>query len=172
MRNTVVVGALVACFAASAHAQQQSLCIVDGAPQPYNCAPPTSSRPQQGPAPDDPIARFLYPPELVMANQNAIALSDRQRDAIVDAIKDAQGRFIDLQFRMSGEMERLQRLLRTSSVDEAQVLDQLDRVLNVEREVKRAQLGLMIRIKNLLGPEQQARLDRLRQGQQGNVKPF
>ena len=127
---------------------------------------------QAGPGGEDPLARYFYPPELVMANQQAIDLSDRQRDAIVDAIKEAQGRFIDLNFRMSAEVERLQRLLKNTSVDEARVIDQLDRVLNVEREVKHAQLGLMIRIKNQLGPEQQAALDRLRQGQNANLKVF
>jgi len=128
----------------------------------------TTKQGQNGqPGGPDPLARYFYPPELVMANQQAIALSERQRAVIVDAIKDAQGRFIDLQFRMSAEVERLQRLLQNSSVDETSVLDQLDRVLDVERDVKRAQLGLMIRIKNQLGPAQQEKLDRLRQGQSG-----
>lgn len=164
MRKIMITIGLMTCLTTGSAAQQQALCIVDGGtPQP--CVPPIATRGQQAPGPEDPLARFFYPPELVMANQNAIALSERQRSEIVDAIKDAQGRFVDLQFRMSAEVERLQRLLKNSSVDEASVLDQLDRVLSVEREVKRAQLGLMIRIKNELGPAQQATLDRLRQGQ-------
>jgi Spy/CpxP family protein refolding chaperone len=47
-------------------------------------------------------------------------------------------------------------------VDEQQVLAQLDKVLNAEREVKRTQIALMVRIKNKLKPEQQARLRQLR----------
>jgi len=35
-------------------------------------------------------------------------------------------------------------------------------VLNIEREIKRTQIGLMVRIKNNLKPEQQARLRELR----------
>jgi len=120
---------------------------------------------------DDPLGRYFFPPELIMANQQAIDLTDRQRSSIVDAIKDAQGKFVDLQFRMTGEMERLQRLLQSTSVDEARVLEQLDRVLTLERDVKRAQLGLMIRIKNELTDQQQAALQRLRQGQ-GAVRIF
>jgi hypothetical protein len=168
MRKIMMTLGLMTCLTTVAAAQQQALCIVDGgAPQPCVPPTPTATRGQQGPGPEDPLARYFYPPELVMANQNAIALSERQRAAIVDAIKDAQGRFVDLQFRMSAEVERLQRLLQNSSVDETRVLDQLDRVLDVERDVKHAQLGLMIRIKNQLGPAQQERLDRLRQGQSG-----
>jgi TonB-dependent SusC/RagA subfamily outer membrane receptor len=124
-----------------------------------------STKQSAGPKPpaDDPLARFFFPPELVMANQQAIDLSDRQRNDIVDVIKEAQGKFIDVQFRMTAEMERLQRLLQSSSVDESRVLDQLDRVLSLEREVKRTQLGLMIRIKNELTEQQQSVLRRLRE---------
>lgn len=45
---------------------------------------------------------------------------------------------------------------------EQQALAQLDKVLDVEREVKRAQIGLMVRIKNKLTPEQQAQLREIR----------
>ena len=111
---------------------------------------------------DDPLARHLFPPELVMAHQQAIGLTDRQRAAIQLAIRDAQAKFVDLQFTMSAEVETLQRLLESGSVDEAKVLEQVDRVLAVERQVKHAQLALMVRIKNQLTPQQQAELGRRR----------
>jgi Spy/CpxP family protein refolding chaperone len=97
-----------------------------------------------------------------MANQQAIGLTDRQRASLQQAMKDAQGKFIDFQFRMSSEVENLQRLIQPASVDESKVLEQVDRVLGVEREIKRAQLTLMLRIKNLLSPQQQAQLGALR----------
>jgi len=43
-------------------------------------------------------------------------------------------------------------------VNEQNVLAQLDKVLDKEREIKRTQLALMIRIKNKLTPDQQDRL--------------
>jgi Spy/CpxP family protein refolding chaperone len=110
----------------------------------------------------DPLASYLYPPELIMANQRVINLTDAQRNSLQQAISDAQGKFVGLQFKMSSEVENLQRLLQPATVDEAKVLDQVDRVLGVEREIKRAQVGLMIRIKNLLTQQQQAQLSTLR----------
>jgi TonB-dependent SusC/RagA subfamily outer membrane receptor len=110
----------------------------------------------------DPLAKDLFPPELVMANQQAIELTDSQRSAIQGAMREAQSRFVDLQFAVSGEMEKLGQLLGQTRVDEAAVLAQVDRVLAAEREIKRAQLGLMIRIKNQLTAEQQAELRALR----------
>jgi Spy/CpxP family protein refolding chaperone len=47
-------------------------------------------------------------------------------------------------------------------VDETAVLDEVDRILNLEREIKRAQVGLMVRIKNTLTPQQQAKLAEFR----------
>lgn len=120
---------------------------------------------------DDPLAQYFFPPEMVMKHQREIDLTDRQRSAIQLAIKDAQGKFVDLQFRMSAEMENLQRLLSASSVNETKVVDQLDRVLDCERDVKHAQLALMIRVKNQLTEQQQSVLSQLRRGN-GSVRLF
>jgi len=97
-----------------------------------------------------------------MANQQAINFTDRQRASLQQAMKDTEGKMVDLQFRMMGEVENLQRLIQPASVDESKVLEQVDRVLAVEREVKRAQLGLMLRIKNILTAQQQTQLGVLR----------
>ena len=157
MHKTAVVIGLILCATSVAGAQDPNRgpCVIDGAPRPPN---ECGSRPPGG----DPLARYLFPPELVMANQQAINLTDRQRSSLQQVMKDAQTKFIDLQFRMSGEVENLQRLLQPSSVDEAKVLEQVDRVLAVERDMKHAQLSLMIRIKNLLTERQQAQLGALR----------
>ncbi len=97
-----------------------------------------------------------------MQNQKAIGLDDGQKSSIRAEISKAQGRFTELQWQLQDAMETLVSLLKQDSADEQQVLAQLDKVLNWEREIKRAQLGLMVRIKNKLTPEQQARLRQLR----------
>jgi TonB-dependent SusC/RagA subfamily outer membrane receptor len=113
-------------------------------------------------SPDDPLAHFLFPPELVMAHQKEISLTDTQRSAIQRAIGEAQGAFVDLKFKVTGDVEQLQRLLEPPSVDLAKVMEQVDRVLAGEREIKRAQLTLLVRIKNQLTEQQQAALGKLR----------
>jgi Spy/CpxP family protein refolding chaperone len=59
-------------------------------------------------------------------------------------------------------MEKLVSLVKQNHVDEQQVLAQLDKVLAAEREVKREQVTLLVRIKNKLTPEQQGKLVELR----------
>jgi len=110
---------------------------------------------------DDPFARYLFPPELVMSNQQTVGLTDRQRSVIQDAMREAQAKFVDLQFKMSGEGEKLQRLMQGTSIDEARLLEQVDRVLTVERDIKHTQLTLMARIKNQLTEQQQTELRQL-----------
>jgi len=63
---------------------------------------------------------------------------------------------------MSGDAEKMTHLLQATPVDEAQVLDQVDKILNTERDVKKTQITLLVRIKNTLTPEQQAKLNEMR----------
>jgi Spy/CpxP family protein refolding chaperone len=63
---------------------------------------------------------------------------------------------------MQGEAGKLAQLLQPPKVDEAAALAQVDKVLGMEREVKRAQISLLIEIKNLLTPPQQQKLFDLR----------
>ena len=111
----------------------------------------------------DAFGRFLFPPELVMQHQGEINLTDAQRTTLSSAIQQAQAKFVEVQWKLSGEGEKLARLLQNATVDESQVLEQVDRILTLEREVKRAQMGLMVRIKNTLTAAQQAKLRELRE---------
>jgi hypothetical protein len=53
-------------------------------------------------------------------------------------------------------------MLKARPVDENAVLAQVDQVLNREREIKKAQFSLLVRIKNLLTDVQQNKLMELR----------
>jgi hypothetical protein len=60
-------------------------------------------------------------------------------------------------------METLTRLTNQNTADEKKVLAQLDNVLQIEEQVKKTQITLMIRIKNKLNTEQQAKLKQIRE---------
>jgi len=116
----------------------------------------------QQPAGRDPLTENLFPPELVMSHQKAIGLDDAQRNFIRSELLKAQTRFTEVQWQLQDAMEALVSLLKQTPVDESQVMTQLDKVLSSEREIKRTQIGLLVRIKNKLTPDQQARLQKLR----------
>jgi Spy/CpxP family protein refolding chaperone len=120
---------------------------------------------EQAPAPgsgQDPIAQNLFPPDLVMRHGSEIGLDEKQRAAIKDVVQKAQAKFLDFQWDMQAESEKMIRLLQAKPIDETAALAQVEKVLTLEREVKKAQLTLLIRIKNLLTEPQQVRLTELR----------
>ena len=125
-------------------------------------APLGQQTPGPGPGGPDDFGRNFFPPELVMQHQSEIGLQDAQRAALTSAVQQAQGKFMDLQWKLSAEGEKMGRLLQPAQVDETQVLEEVDRILALEREMKRTQISLMVRIKNTLTPAQQAKLTEIR----------
>jgi Spy/CpxP family protein refolding chaperone len=126
------------------------------------CAGPAAAEPFQA---DDPLARFLFPPDKVLGHAQEIGLDDAQRKTIRSELQKAQSRFLDFQFEMQPETEKMVQLLQEKPVDEAKVLAQADRVMSLEREVKKTQLTLLIRIKNVLTPAQQAKVSELQKAE-------
>ena len=122
--------------------------------------PPLGQR-GPGPGPDD-WGRNFFPPELVMQHQTEIGLQDSQRTALTSAVQQAQGKFMEVQWKLSAEGEKMSRLLQGTQVDETQVLEEVDRILTLEREIKKGQISLMVRIKNTLTAAQQAKLAEIR----------
>ncbi|WP_421796316.1 hypothetical protein [Haliscomenobacter sp.] len=116
----------------------------------------------QGSPDKDPMQEYLFPPELVMRYQGEIQLKKEQKELIISSVEEAQKKFGRLQWDLQAEMTALQKLLAESTVNEGNVLSQLDKVLDEERNIKKAQIALMVRIKNTLNNEQKAKLNTLR----------
>ena len=120
---------------------------------------------QQQPGPGtDPMAQLLFPPELIMQHQQELGLDDKQREQIRREFQTAQGKFFDFQWQMSEASEKLVSLLKSTPIDEAKTLAQAEKVMNLEREIKKTHLGLLIRIRNQLTPAQLTRLEQIREG--------
>ena len=63
---------------------------------------------------------------------------------------------------MQDEARKLEALLAADRIDREAALRQVGLVLDLEQKVKKAHMGLLIRIKNALSLEQRKRLDSLR----------
>jgi len=113
---------------------------------------------QQPPPPEDPIGQQLFPPELVMSQSQKLHLDEKQRTAIKNEVQSAQGKFFDLQWQLKEASDTMVELLQQTPVDEKRVLDQADKVMGLERDIKKIHLAMLIRIKNALTPEQIAQL--------------
>jgi Spy/CpxP family protein refolding chaperone len=115
------------------------------------------------------IEQNFFTPEHIMQHQNAVGLSDDQRTAIREEMKKMIAQFTDLQWQESAATEAFANLVKQDRLDEKQVLAQLDKVLTIENEIKRLRTGLLVRIKNILTPEQQAQLRGIKKTPQPKV---
>ena len=125
-------------------------------------APFSSLSAQQQP---DPFGEAFISPELIMQNQQVIELSEEQKTYIMAQIQESQETFTKLNWPLQKEMEILIKLTNQNMVDEKKVLAQLDNVLQIEEQIKKTQITLMVRIKNKLTAEQQSKLKQIREQQ-------
>jgi Spy/CpxP family protein refolding chaperone len=120
----------------------------------------------QGPGPgggnppprDTPFARDFFPPETVLRNQLALGLTAEQLEAVKKLVNETHASLLDIQVELERETELFKKTIEPAKVDEAAALAQAERMLGLEVRAKRAQLTLLVRLKNILTAEQQAKL--------------
>ncbi|MCK6554812.1 periplasmic heavy metal sensor [Candidatus Binatia bacterium] len=118
-----------------------------------------------------PFFANLFPPNLIMRHDSDLGLSDKQREVIATQIEDAQKTLVSLQWAIERESQKLDKILEPARVDEAAALEQVDRVMAAEQQLKKAHLTLLIRIKNELTAAQQEKLRQLRPARGGGPPP-
>ncbi|HYK21854.1 MAG TPA: hypothetical protein VEV42_14020 [Pyrinomonadaceae bacterium] len=119
------------------------------------------NHPQPPPNPD-PLAHLMFPPDMIMAHARQLNLTDEQKAFMRAEIQKTMASFQDLQWKLQDQMELLHETMKSTSVNEQQALAQLDKVLDIEREIKRLHIGLAVRLKNRLTAEQQEQLNQMR----------
>ena len=112
------------------------------------------------------INQFFFHPRIVMAGADRIGLSRDQRQRLRELWEASQVQFRRQRFELGNAMTSIGALAVQHPVDEERILAQLDHVLDLEREIKRAQLLMLVRVKNLLTPDQHVILDEMRRNQQ------
>ena len=128
---------------------------------------PAGAAAQEPPPEEDPFEDVFFAPEYIMMHRRAIDLTDEQRDAITRSIQDLQGQAISYQFELLEKQQDLIEVLSAERIDLDRAMDRTEQFLETENRVKRAQLELLIRIKNVLRPEQQRILMRIREEERG-----
>src|ERR1041384_2137294 len=133
------------------------------APHPPNM-PGGDNMPNHPPRPPDPdpLAHLMFPPDMIMSHARQLNLTDEQKAFMRSEIQKTTASFQELQWKLQDQMEQLQETMKSPSVNEQQALAQLDNVLDIERQIKRLHIGLAVRLKNRLTPEQQEQLRKMR----------
>jgi Spy/CpxP family protein refolding chaperone len=110
----------------------------------------------------DPLAHLMFPPDMILGHARELNLTDEQKAFMRAEVQKATSAFQDLQWKLQDQAELLHETMKSTSVNEQQALAQLDKVLDIEREIKRLHIGLAVRLKNRLTPEQQEQLHKMR----------
>lgn len=109
------------------------------------------------------LGDILVPPEMVMRFATEVGIDDAQKQAIRAEMQKVQERFPDLQQNLQKEVAALAEIARQDATLPDKALAQLDKVLDAEREIKRAQLSMVLAIRGKLKPEQWTKLRELRE---------
>lgn len=160
MKRMIAVVFFSLLFAAVAAAQQPPQSPdVPNAPNADNA--PHPPKPPHPPGPD-PLGHLMFPPDMILSHARQLNLTDEQKAAMRTEIQRTTASFQELQWKLQDQVELLQEAMKSTSVNEQQALAQLDKVLDLEREIKRLHIGLAVRLKNRLTPEQQEQLHKMR----------
>lgn len=128
---------------------------------PPRLSTPTTSAANDGPA-VGPIEARLFPPELAMERQEELGITEEQRRLLIAETERGNSEVLRLQWELEAEREKLVKLLDPDKVDEARVREAAARVTDREGKVKAAYLTMLVRVKNILDPEQKQKLRELR----------
>jgi Spy/CpxP family protein refolding chaperone len=140
--------------------------VLVSAQQPQPAQPPQEQMLPRPPHPAmDPLGDAMFPPEMIMQHTRDLNLTVEQKTFMRAEINRTTTRFNELQWQLQDAMEALHTSIKENTVNEQQALQQLDKVLDTEREIKRLHFGLAISIKNKLTAEQQAKLHAMMQMQ-------
>jgi len=116
-----------------------------------------ASAQSQGPQ-KDPFKGKLFAPNVILQHQDELGLSKEQFSAIRAAVVEVQGAVAEHEWDLREAYMQAMEDLDESPVDERKVLESIQAALLAENEVKKLQVGLLIRLRNLLTDEQMAYL--------------
>ena len=105
---------------------------------------------------DDPFDGRLISPELIMANRSAIDLTRDQHKQIGELMVAVQQAVAGKTWEMQSAYFELMEVLDEEQIDEDRAIALARQAVDTENEIKLEQMRLLIRLRNLLTPEQVA----------------
>lgn len=96
----------------------------------------------------------LFSADLVMKNRDKISLSDQQADKIKAIHSKNAGEFSTLKWDLDAESEKLKKMLQEPKINSDAAIKQMDKVLNLENQLKKKQFSNLLAIRAELTEDQ------------------
>jgi hypothetical protein len=110
----------------------------------------------------DPFKGKLFAPDIILKNQAELNLTKEQFTAIKGAVVEVQANVAEHEWDLREAYQKVLAALDESPIDEKKVLDNVNDALLAENQVKKKQVLMLIRLRNLLNDEQVAYLKSIR----------
>lgn len=104
--------------------------------------------------PKDVFKGKLFAPNVILENRDQLQLSKEQFTAIRAAVVEVQAGVAEHEWDMQEAYQALMLELDKSPIDEEKVLDYAGQALLAENQVKKKQMAMLVRLKNLLTADQ------------------
>ncbi len=116
----------------------------------------------------DPFKGKLFAPDIILKNQTELNLTKQQFTGIKAAVVDVQANVAEHEWDLRQAYQKIMAELDQKPIDEKKVLENVNDALLAENQVKKQQVTMLIRLKNLLNDEQIAYLESLRSEKPGS----
>ena len=111
---------------------------------------------------EDPFEGRLLSVELIMAHRNEIGLTEAQNKEIGELVVAVQQAVAGKSWAMQSAYFELIEVLDAAEIDEDRAMELAKQAVDTENEIKLEQMRLLIRLRNLLTPDQVAVLQERR----------
>lgn len=111
---------------------------------------------------EDPFKGKLFAPNLILENQAHLKLSKQQFTEIKAAVVEVQANVAEHEWDLREAYQAVLAELDKSPIDEKKVIEFVNAALLAENEVKKQQVTMLIKLRNLLNDEQVAYLESVR----------
>ncbi len=105
----------------------------------------------------------LFPPNVILEHQTELNLSKEQFTSIKMAVVEVQANVAEHEWDVREAYMGIMKSLDESPIDEKQVMARVSAALLAENEVKKEQMMMLIRLKNLLTSDQIEYLESVRE---------
>ena len=105
----------------------------------------------------------LFPPNVILEHQAELELSKEQFTEIRQTVVELQGNMAEHEWDVREAYQNIMAELDKSPIDQDKVLEHVGAALRAENEVKKLQVAMLVKLKNLLTDKQVAYLESTRQ---------
>ena len=106
----------------------------------------------------DPISENLTPPEQILSQRERIGLEPKQAERVGAVARDLHERLVAKHSSLRSARDKFSVLLADGDAAEERVMEAFGDILELENEMRRARLQMLLRVNRVLKPEQRAML--------------